>query len=90
MVIENKIHSENKGKKSIVIQKQFKAKAGCFALEKEVRDILWPSGCTVISVEKKHPNGSQICEDDTLVLHCRTFDEHKLNLQLEDILGKQS
>ena len=90
VVIENKIHSENKGKKSIVIQKQFKAKAGCFALEKEVRDILWPSGCTVISVEKKHPNGSQICEDDTLVLHCRTFDEHKLNLQLEDILGKQS
>lgn len=90
VVIENRLRNDHRGQKAVTVQRELIAQEGCFALEKEVRDILWPSGCTVISLRLKDPHGAQIHQGDALVLNCRTYDEAKLSAELENILGNQS
>ncbi len=93
-VIHSKVQDENKGKTSSVIDECFEVQPDAFIVGKEVRDILWPVNCTVLSVHKKGSNSAHsiggISEGDILRIHGTTYDRKKTLFELETILGKAS
>ena len=93
IVIEGKLRRANAGKVNERIDMQFIVAEGSFAVGKEIRDILWPPRCTVLSVHKKpsthHHSQTGIGAGDVLDLHFETYDKEKTCRELCDILGKQ-
>ena len=63
--------------------------AGSFAVGKEIRDIFWPDGLFVLSVDKKRAlGGKTLHEGDRLHVRYRTIQEKRLWAELEHIVGK--
>ncbi len=94
IVIEGKLKKANKGKKSETVDISLTVGENSFAAGKEIRDILWPPRCTVISVHKKpsthHHSHTGLSEGDILDLHFETFDREETLNKLQDILGKST
>lgn len=92
-VIESKEHKAHEGKTPLVVDSHMRVEKGAFAIGMEIRDILWPTTCTVLSVDKQHvPHGSHagvISEGDVLHLHYLTYDPQETMRLLTDILGDQ-
>ncbi len=59
---------------------------GAFAVGKEVRDIFWPHGVRVLSVEKKEAH-HLLSEEDVLLLEMNTHRPEEAKAQLESILN---
>ena len=60
----------------------------------EIRDILWPPTCAVLSIDSKHaltPHHAprEICAGDVLHLHYQTYDPERTMQTLIAILGEQ-
>ena len=91
-VIHTKVKEETKDKEKSVIDDRFEVKSGAFIIGKEIRDILWPLGCIVLSVRKKGSSSTHstglIEEGDTLHIHANTYDEQKTLFELKTILGE--
>ena len=91
-VIHTKVKEETKGKEKSVIDEYREVKEGAFIIGKEIRDILWPPGCIILSVKKKGSSSTHstglIEEGDTLHVHANTFDRQKTLWELETILGE--
>ena len=60
-----------------------------FVMGKEIRDILWPPTCVVMSVDKAHPEEAVLNEGDVLHLRYKTVDPSNSVKLLEELLGKQ-
>ena len=92
-VIESKVHTAAEGKTAVVVDCHMSAKRGAFAVGMEVRDILWPPTCTILSIDKNntksHHHSGLIEEGDVLHLHYSTYDREETDGLLEDILGDQ-
>ena len=92
-VIESKAHKAHEGKTPLVVDTHMRVQKGAFAIGMEIRDILWPTTCTVLSVNKQYaPHGSHagvINEGDVLHLHYRTYNPEETVHLLTDILGDQ-
>ena len=91
-VIESKEHSAHLGKTPIVVDSHLRVEKGAFAVGMEIRDILWPHTCIVLSINKKHVSHAHIGdigEGDVLHLHYRTYDPQETMRLLTDILGEQ-
>ena len=92
-VIESKEHKAHEGKTPVVVDSHMRVQKGAFAIGMEIRDILWPTTCTVLSVDKQYaPHGSHagvINEGDVLHLHYRTYNPEETVHLLTDILGDQ-
>jgi CIC family chloride channel protein len=90
-LIEAKLKSITKGKKRAVIEVPLKVGADAFVIGKEVKDILWPHSCLVISFE--HSNlvrgTSQILEGDVVTMYYETYDPQSTADELEILVGKQ-
>ena len=90
-LIEAKLKSITKGKKRTVIEVPLKIGADAFVIGKEVKDILWPHSCLVISFE--HSNlvrgTSQILEGDVVTMYYETYDPKSTADELEILVGKQ-
>ena len=57
---------------------------------KEIRDIFWPDGLFVLSVDKKRAlGGKTLHEGDRLHVRYATFDEKRLKKELNAIVGAQ-
>lgn len=90
-VIEARTHDAHAGKKPIVVDSHMRVHPEAFAIGMEIRDVLWPPTCTVLSVHKSgsasgHHAGC-IEQGDLIHLHYLTYDpEHTLEL-LRGILG---
>lgn len=89
IVIEDKIHTSNHGKKTHVIDAHFTAKPYAFITGKEVRDILWPANCAVLSVDKQDPERPVIEAGDVLHIRYRTNDPDESYKMIESIVGRQ-
>ena len=93
IVIESKLRKANSGKTSEVMDIQQTVNADSFASGKEIRDILWPPKCTVLSVHKKpsthHHSHTGLEAGDILDIHLETTDKNESLARLCDILGKQ-
>jgi H+/Cl- antiporter ClcA len=91
-VIHSRVKLENMGKSSSVIDEKFTVEHGAFIVGKELRDILWPPNCIVLSVNrsesgKAHSSGP-IQAGDVLHIHADTSDTGKTLEDLRNILGK--
>ncbi len=91
-VIELKVEEFNEGKTPEVVDTFVTVMPGAFAVGKEVRDILWPPTCTVLSIEKRGSRvarGGSMDAGDILHIHYRTYDREATREALEAIVGHQ-
>jgi H+/Cl- antiporter ClcA len=92
-IMEAKIEKENEGKRAFVVDTHMRVEDGAFAIGKEIRDILWPPTCTVLSVDRHntlYPTvSSGLAVGDLLHLHYKTYDIERSLTELEYILGEQ-
>lgn len=90
-VIEAKTHDYRAGKKPIVVDSHMRVHQNAFAIGMEIRDILWPPTCTVLSVHKNTPfkghDAGRIAEGDLIHLHYLTYDPDETYDLLTRILG---
>lgn len=91
-VIHAKLKSITKGKKRTTVEVPLTVGADAFVIGKEVKDVLWPYSCLVLSFE--HSNivhgRSQILEGDVVTVHYETYNPTETADELEILVGKQS
>ncbi len=90
-VIESKVEHANAGKIAQIVDTYFTVQPDSFAVGKEIRDILWPPTCVILSVQKQTPTveGQGLCEGDVLHMHYKTYDKRATANALEALVGKQ-
>lgn len=90
-VIESKVEKEHKGKTATTVDARLTVKPGSFVVGKEVRDILWPPTCVILSVRKAQTTNIQpgISEGDELQIHYQTYDPAGTADILEALVGEQ-
>lgn len=91
-VIKNKSNAIHKGKDPFVIEVSLTVQENSFAIDKELKDILWPASCTLLSIEKG-PNKTGklgIAQGDVLTVHYTTYDPSITAEEFEILVGTQS
>ncbi len=90
IVIDSKLKKAYSGRKKETVDITMTVKQGSFAEGKQVRDILWPPRCTVLSVRKKpsthHHSQTGISAGDELELHFETYDREETTRILKSIV----
>ena len=83
---------DSKGKKPTIIVVPLVVNQKSFVVGKELRDILWPNACTVISVEHSHDNHEKIgiCDGDVITVRYETYNPSDTAEELEILVGAQS
>ena len=89
LISEQKIHETHKNKELITVNATFEIKDKAFVIGKEIRDILWPPYCAVISVKKYVIGSSILCKGDILQIRYQTYDPQETYEIMESLLGKQ-
>ncbi len=94
-VINQKVADEHRDKTPLIVDARVTVTEGSFAESKEVRDILWPPTCTVLSIKK--PNNAHsshhagvITPGDVLHIHYQTYDPEATADAIEAIVGVQA
>ena len=91
-VIKTKTQALHQGKEPHVIEVPLTVSKGAFVIDKELRDILWPASCTLISMEKG-PNKTKklgIAEGDILTVHYTTYNPSLTAKEFTVLFGKQN
>lgn len=89
-VLDSRLEQINKGHTPVTAETTVTVQAGSFAVDKEIRDIFWPDGLFVLSVDKKRAlGGKTLREGDRLHVRYRTIRADRLWKELEDIIGEQ-
>ncbi len=92
-IIESKVHAINKDIKPTVVEVSLTVNQDSFAVGKELRDILWPNACTVISFERAPGSNygkSGIAEGDVITVHYKTYHPADTADELQILVGDQS
>ena len=91
-VVETKIANRNRGREVFEAEVELVVQREAFVIGHEVRDILWPPNCIIVSVIK-NPDSTEhhagLSEGDLLCVHYRTSYPEQTERQLEDLVGKQ-
>ncbi len=91
-VIETKVEQEHQGKPAQIINTYLTVGDDAFVVGKEIRDILWPPTCVVLSIDKRHEHGHGgygIGAGDVLHIHYQTHDPKQTLAELEALVGEQ-
>ena len=89
-VLDTRLEQIREGRSRTVAETTVTVQPLSFAVGKEIRDIFWPDGLFVLSVDKKGAlGGKTLHEGDELRVRYATFDEKRLKKELAAILGKQ-
>lgn len=90
IVIDSKLRKANIGKAKETVDITMTVKRGSFAEGKQIRDILWPPSCTVLSVHKNpskhHHSHTGISAGDELELHFETYNREETEKILSSII----
>lgn len=91
-VIDSKLEDRNRGRDMQVFDVRFTVQEKAFAVEKEIRDILWPPTCVVLSVEKNPTTSAMagLSAGDVLHVHYSTCYPEETYAELEMLVGEQS
>lgn len=89
ILIEDKIHAQTHGKEIHTVDAHFTAKSDAFITGKEVRDILWPANCVVLSVDKENVHSPTVQEGDVLHIRYKTAFPEESFKTIEAIVGHQ-
>ena len=90
-VVDLKIEERNQGREVLETEFELIVQKDSFVIGYEVRDILWPPNCIVVSVIKdpQAPQHTGLGEGDMLCVHYRTaFPEYTAD-RLEELVGDQ-
>ena len=93
-VIEARAEAAHHGKTAVIVDSHLTVQKGSFADGMEIRDILWPPTCAVLSIDKNHSHAfhhsaHEIREGDVLHLHYQTYDPNQTMEMFTAILGDQ-
>ncbi len=89
-IMEKKIESERGGKVPLIVDTHLSVCEGSFAVGRDVRDIIWPPTCVVLSVHSKRPHERQIlAAGDVLHIHYASYFPDETRSALCDILGER-
>ena len=93
-VIEARTEDAHHGKTAVIINSYLTVQKHSFADGMEIRDILWPPTCTVLSIDRKlsttvHHSAQEIRAGDVIHLHYQTYDPEETIQMLSSILGDQ-
>lgn len=94
-VIETRSESVHEGKTAVIVNTFFTVQEGAFADGMEIRDILWPPTCTVLSIDRNqsnmlHHTTQEIRSGDVVHLHYQTYDPDETFRAISALLGDQS
>ena len=97
-VLDVRVEEQNEGKEKKVIDTFVTVQKDAFAIDKQIRDIFWPSNLFVLSLkhdetkkaEVDEHGGKEIREGDILHVRYSTFDESATREELFAIVGEQS
>jgi H+/Cl- antiporter ClcA len=91
-VIDTKLRAINKGKKKTVVEVALTVNKDSFAVGKELRDILWPASCVVVSFKRAPENHekTEIGEGDIITVHYKTYSPATTASEIEHLVGAQS
>ena len=91
-VIESKIRSIKKGKTATIVDVSLTVTKNAFAIGKEMRDILLPNACFVVSIERtpEHKGKHEILEGDVIAVHYKTYNPAATAEELTVIMGEQA
>jgi hypothetical protein len=89
-VIEAKIEASHGGRQPMIFDAFLTVQKDAFVVEKEVRDILWPPNCLVLSIKRVNVGNAAMFEGDVLHLRCLTYDRTETMILLEALIGVQS
>ena len=88
-VLEHRLEQMHRGEQKIV-ETTVTVQPDSFAVGKEIRDVFWPEGLFVLSVDKKRAlGGKTLSAGDTLHIRYATYHEPRLWEELTLILGEQ-
>lgn len=92
-VIESKAETTHAGKTARIVDTHLRVAHDAFAVGKEIRDVLWPPTCVVLSVQKNPQPGELpsvgLAEGDVLHVHYQTYDLEQTMESLEALVGAQ-
>ena len=90
-LILSKIKSISKGKRATVVETSLTVQSDSFVVGKEIRDVLWPNECVVISFDRSKENKDKvgIAEGDVIVVHYKTYDAKAIFDELTVLVGEQ-
>ena len=91
-VVKAKTHAIHAGKEPYVIEVPLTVYKNSFVIDKELRDILWPASCVVLSIERgpNHSDKHTIAEGDILTVHYKTYDPIATAEEFEVLVGDQT
>jgi len=91
VILESKVEAAQEGKTPQIFDRRIKVEPDSFLVGKEIRDILWPPTCVVLSVSKAPdaPHTSAISEGDILHVHYLTYDTERTDKTFEALAGEQ-
>lgn len=91
-VIENKIDAFNRGREMLEMDVELIVKEGSFVEGREVRDILWPPSCVIVSIlhDPVVQGNTGISAGDLIRVHYRTTHPHYIARKLEELVGEQT
>ena len=90
-VIHAKSRAASRGKTATIVEVPLTVKHDSFIIGKEMRDVLWPNDCFVISLDRAsrhHKPG--ICEGDVITVHYKTYNPEATAEELQILVGEQS
>ncbi len=95
LALENMEHAQNEGKVAKISNFEMKVSQGSFVVGKTVRDIMWPSSSTVLSIKRADEIGEdtdnngekKLYVGDTVVLRAKYYDEAELKKLLVGLVG---
>ncbi len=94
-IIESKTAAIHEGRVPLIINAFVTVRKDSFAEGKELRDLLLPPTCAVLSIEMKEPaatlhSAAEICAGDILHLHYRTYNQKDTMESIEALFGPQT
>lgn len=89
-VLDTRLEQIRQGRQRTVTETTVTVRPRSFAVGKEIRDILWPEGLFVLSVDKKRAlGGKTLRSGDQLRVRYATHNEKRLYRELIAIVGEQ-
>ena len=91
-VIKAKVRSISKGKEPTVIEVPLTVNQNSFVVGKELRDILWPTSCVVLSIKHvgDNPTYAGIGEGDVITIRYKTYNPTATAEEIECLVGVQA
>ena len=90
-VLEERIEKTHEGRTSHTAEQVVTVQPGTFAEGKEIRDVFWPDGLFVLSVDKHRALGGKTLQaGDRLHIRYATYNEPRLWEELTALVGEQT